>query len=255
MPLLAVLDEAAHGGLDESLKTLYKQNTENKNFYLDIVPDEAAKLAFTLQTQFENKKKELTAKHTELNTLKAEVDGYAKIGKTPDEIKELIDSKRPEDVAALVTKYETEKEALKQSFEAPLQAATERARQLEEQIQKSLTQTAIQKLRNEYDLNETADYVLRDFIKVVPAEEGSSQYAVKVFDNGQEALVAGQPQTPDQLIKSFQEAKKFPAMFNVGSGGGTGTTNRTTSVNNGAKYEGLSAVEKLKEARRNGVST
>ena len=103
--------------------------------------------------------------------------------------------------------------------------------------------------------DETADYVLRDFIKVVPKEEGSTEYTVKVFENGQEALVAGQPQTPAGLIKGFQEAKKFPAMFNVSDGAGTGNTNRAGAVNGSKQYEGLSPVDKLTAARENGVKT
>lgn len=249
MPLLAVLDENAHGGLDDSLKTLYKQNTENKQFYLDISPDEAGKLAFTLQTQLDNKKTELTNKHAELNTLKTKVSGYEKIGKTPEEIAELIDSKRPEDIQTLISTHRTEIETLKNSYAEPITRATERAERAERQAQELLARTKIQELRNQYDLNDTADYVLRDFIKVVPVEE-SGEFAVKVFENGQPAVVAGQEMTPDQLIKSFQEAKKFPAMFNVSDGAGTGNTSRQAGTGSTKHLEGLTGTALLQAARK-----
>lgn len=233
MSLLAVLDAKAHEALDESLKTLYVQNTENKNFYLDLPQAEAEKLAFDLNSKFENKKKELTAKHTELNELKAQIETYKKIGKTPEEIAELIESKRPEEINTLIANHKTEIETLRKSYEEPMEAMKAEAEAIRKQIENLRTQTAIQKARNEFDLNETADYVLRDFIKVVPKEEGSSEYVEKVFENGQEMLVAGQPQTIAGLIKSFQEQKKFSAMFNAGSGAGAGVTNHGTSGSNG----------------------
>lgn len=255
MPILAVLDEGAHGALDESLKSLYVQNSETKQFYLDIAPDEAAKVAFNLQKQFDNKKTELTNKHKELNDLKAKVSGYESLGKTADEIKAALEANQPENVTKMVTDYETKMEALKKSFEEPLTQATEKAKKYEAQIQKSLTDAAIQKLRNEHDLNEAADYVLRDFIKAVPKEEGSDEYTIKVFDNGSPAIVAGQEMKPEQLISQWREHKKFTPIFNAGDGGGSGGTARQTAPGGSRQYEGLSPVEKLNLAREQGVKT
>lgn len=253
MPLLAVLDETAHGALDDSLKTLYKQNTENKNFYLDIAPDEAAKVAFGLQADVKKKEDLLKKAHEEKRAAEAKAGLFDTLGKTPDEIKELIESKRPEDIQKLIETHRTELETVKRSYEEPIATATQRAERAERQAMDLMARTKIQELRNQYDLNDTADYVLRDFIKVVPVEE-TGEFAVKVFENGQPALVAGQEMTPDQLVKSFQEAKKFPAMFNVSDGAGTGT-NRFAGPNNGKQYEGLSPVEKLNLAREQGVKT
>lgn len=226
MPILAVLDETAHGGLDESLKTLYVQNTEDKKFYLDIAPDEAAKVAFNLQSDVKKKEDLLKKAHDAKRVAEDKAKLYEVLGLTPEQITELRDSKRPEDIQKLVEAHKTEIEKVTKSFEEPLTAAQEKAKKYEAEIQKQLTASAIAKLRNDFDLNETADYVLRDFIRAVPREEGSDEYVTAVFENGSPALVAGQPMTPDQLIKGFQEGKKFPAMFNAGIGGGTGGTNR-----------------------------
>jgi hypothetical protein len=233
MPLLAVLDEAAHGALDDSLKSLYVQNTDTKEFHLDVAPDEAAKLAHNLRKQFDSKKTDLDRVHREKKELADKIAAFEGLGKTADEIKELINSKRPEDVAKLVEAHRLELEQTKASFEEPMVKLKDETGKLRQQIEQQMTQAAIQKLRNEFDLNETADYVLRDFIKVVPKEEGSAEYVTKVVGgDGQEMLVAGQPIGPDGLIKNFQEAKKFPAMFNAGSGGGTGVTNNTRPAPN-----------------------
>jgi hypothetical protein len=234
MPILAVLDEAAHGSLDDSLKTLYVQNTEDKKFYLDISPDEAGKVAFNLQKQLDNKKTELTNVHKEKNELKKTVDTFSTLGKSADEIKAALEANRPEEVTKLVSDYEAKIKTLSESFEEPIRTAKERAEKLEAQYRKTLQESAVSKLRNQFDLNDAADHVLKDFIQVVPAAEGSDDYVVQVFENGQPALVAGQPMKPDQLITSWREQKKYSGIFNAGDGGGAGQGGRQISVNGGS---------------------
>jgi DNA-binding transcriptional MerR regulator len=259
MPLLAVLDEGAHGALDESLKGLYVQNTDTKEYHLDIAPDEAAKLAHNLRTQFEAKKTDLNRVHGEKTALATKLKAFEDLGKTADEIKAAIESNRPEEVNKLLAdsqaKHQAEVEQLRKSFEEPLATAQEKAKKYEAEIQKSLTTSAIQTIRNQFDLNETADYVLRDYLRAVPKEEGSDEYVVKVFENGAPAMVAGQEMKPDQLIKRFQEEKKFLPMFNAGKDGGTGGTNRQTAGGSGTKYAELPPTERLNAAREAGVTT
>jgi hypothetical protein len=116
MPILAVLEEAAHGSLDDSLKTLYVQNTEDKKFYLDISPDEAGKVAFNLQTQLANKKTELSNVHKEKNELKKRSIPFRRSGKSADEIKAALEANRPEEVTKLVTDYEAKMKSLAESY-------------------------------------------------------------------------------------------------------------------------------------------
>lgn len=234
MPLLAVLDESAHGALDESLKTLYVQNSETKQFYLDIAPDEAGKLAFNLQRELDNKKNALTKVHEEKKALAEKVGSYEALGKSPEEIKTLFESNRPEEVTKLIEKYEAEKEQLKKSFDEPLQAANEKVKKLQSQVEESMRSSAITKLRQDHNLNEMADFVLRDHIKVVENEDGS--FAVQVIENGQPAMKAGQPMKPEDLIATWREAKKFEPMFNAGTGGGTGSSERSIFGGNGKNF-------------------
>jgi hypothetical protein len=223
MPILAVLDEGAHGALDESLKSLYVQNSETKQFYLDIAPDEAAKVAFNLQKQFDNKKTELTNKHKELNEAKAKVAAFEGLGKSADEIKAALESNRPEAVTELMEKHRTELESLKKSYEEPLTQATEKAKRYEAQVQQSLADAAISKLIADHELDpETAPAILRDYVKAVPKEEGSDEYRTQIFENGSPALVAGQPMSGEQLLNGWREGKKFQRMFLAGEGGGSG---------------------------------
>jgi hypothetical protein len=254
MPKLsAVLNDADYTAVDESLKTFYQQNSETKDWWLDV--DEPGKLDVTGQKELERLRTHNKTVLGEKKTAAEKLAAYEAFGKSPDELKAALEANRPEEVTKMVADYETKFENLKKSFEEPLSHATERAKKLESQIQQTLAATEIAKLRNEYDLNETADYVLRDFIKVVPKEEGSDEFSVKVYENGQPYQVAGQDVSPSQFIKGLQEAKKFPAMFNAGTGGGTGGTNRQVGANGSKQYEGLSPTEKLNLAREQGVKT
>lgn len=243
MPILAVLDEGAHGALDESLKSLYVQNSENKQFYLDLPDSEAEKLAFSLNKRFNDKKADLDRIHKEKKPLESEVVAYRALGPV-EELKAKLEANQPENITKMVSDYETKMEALKKSYEEPLNQATEKAKKYEAQIQKSLTDAAIQKLRNEHDLNEAADYVLRDFIKAVPKEEGSDEYTVKVFDNGSPAIVAGQEMKPEQLIAQWREHKKFTPIFNAGDGGGSGGSARQVSTGGGKAFTVSAAASK-----------
>lgn len=254
MPKLsAVLNDSAYQSADESLKTFYVQNTDTNEWWLNV--DEPARLDVAGSKTLQNKKDELKRIHDEKKAIADELAAYKALGKSADELKAALEANRPEEVTKMVKDHQDEIAALKRSFEEPLESAKARAAKLEAQVQNALIQSEIAKLRDTYGLNDAANFTLKEYIKVVPKEEGSDEFVVKVFENGQEALVAGQPQTPDQLIKGFQEQKKYPWMFNVGDGAGTGNTNRTTNSGLNKQLEGLPAVERLKVARQNGATT
>lgn len=248
MPLQATLSESDFDGLDESLKTLYKQNDENKQFYLDISPDEAGKLAFNLQTSVSNLEKNNGDLTKQLKDARAKNKDFDSLGKTAEEIKAALEVNRPEEVTKMVEKYETEKQSLAASYGESLNAVTEKAQARERELRKVLTASAISKLRLEYDLNDTADFVLREFVRAEPKDENSDEFIVRVYENGSPALIAGQPKTPEQLVKGFKEEKKFLSMFNAPNGGGTGGTNRQGTFNN-KNLDGLSGAEMLKQGR------
>lgn len=255
MQLQATITPDAFAALPDSTvlgKDAFAENTKENLFFLNVPDSEARKLAFSLNTELEklrDNNRELLKQKGEVNS---KVKDFEALGKTPEEIKELLDSKRPEELMKLIADHKTEMDTLKQSYEGPMQALTADNERLKSQIADSVSRAAISKLRTDYDLNDTADYILRDFIKAVPSDDG---YQTRVFENGQEALVAGQPMTPEQLIKGFQEQKRFSAMFNVSEGGGTGVTRSAANAGLQKRLEGLSAVERLKVARQNGATT
>jgi DNA gyrase/topoisomerase IV subunit A len=253
MPKLAVLDQSAYDALEESLKTEYVQNTDTKLYYFDMAPDEAAKLAFNLQRQFEAKKTELDKKHAELNELKAKVSQFDSIGKSPEEIAQLIESKRPEDINTLIATHKTEIEQIKQSYAEPMDALKTENEKLKLQTAATMVQSEIQKARDEFGLNSMANFVLPNYLKPVAGEDGA--YAVKVFEGDQEMLVAGQPQTVAGLIKHFAENKTHAEMFIAGDKKGPEITNKTGLTNQSKTFEGLTGSQKLAEARRIGVQT
>jgi hypothetical protein len=229
MPLLAILDESAHGTLDESLKTLYVQNAENKQFYLDVAPDEAGKLAFNLQKEkdlLKTNNAELLKQKGEANT---KLKTFESLGKTADEIKAALEANRPEEVTKMVSDYEAKIKSLEDSYKDSLTKETELRTKAQANLEKTVVETTIAKLRADHDLNDTADFVLQNFIKPVRNEE-TGEISTVIYENGNPALVAGQPKTTEQLLNGWKEEKKFLSIFNAGVGGGTGGTNRQTSV-------------------------
>ena len=249
MPKLsAVLNDAAYQEADESLKTLYVQNTDTKEWWLDV--DEPGRLDVNGSKTLQNKKDELKRIHDEVRTLKADLAAYQSLG-NPDDLKTALEANQPEAVTEMVNKHRQELDTLKRSFEEPLTAATERAKRLEQQVQQSIVESEINRLRDTHGLNDAANFTLRDYLKPVPVEDGGDKYQIRVFQDGQEAAIAGQPMTPDQLIKRFQEEKKFPWMFNAGDGGGPGKVAQNTGGHN--KFEGLRGTAKLQAAREQGL--
>jgi hypothetical protein len=229
MPLLTILDPTAHAALPDPLKALYVENATDKQFYIDITPDEAGKIAVNLQAE----KTRLVTNNAELLKQKGEANEklkkYTDLGKTPDEVSEFLKSKRPEDVQQLITQHEQEKARLKDSYDQGLADEKAKLASLGVQLQTTLAGAAIAKLRNEHGLNDVADFILKEFIQAVPNDQG--EYEIKVVENGQPKLLAGgQEMTPAQLIKDFQDSKKYLSMFNGGTGGGSGDNKRQEPV-------------------------
>lgn len=225
--LLAVLNDAAYNAVDDSLKTFYVQNAETKDWWLDV--DDPGKLDVAGKTAFDNLKTKLDGAFRERDAALAKVKPFEALGKSAEEIQAALIAKQPEDVKAVIAKHETEMENLRKSFE-PITAVNEK---LKAQVAKSLTDAAISKVATEFNLDpETAPAILRDYIKAVPVAEGSDEYVPRVFLNNEPALVAGQPMTAEQLVKSFQEGKKYSGMFLVGNGSGPGGIRQATHSGN-----------------------
>lgn len=231
MPKLsAVLNDETYNGLDDSLKTFYVQNSDTKDWWLDV--DEPGKLDVAGSKELERLRGHNKTVLGEKKTVAEKLAAYEALGKTADEIKAALEANQPEAVTKLVADYEAKIKQLTESYEGPmseLKAANEKL--LGEQDQAAVRQ-AIQKAIRDHDLNEMAEFVLPTYLKPVRDENGVS---VRVFENGAEAMIAGQPKSLEQLLKGFQDVKAHPQMFNAGNGGGTGATNRQAGLKDGAK--------------------
>jgi|GEM_PF-3918214 len=230
MALYAVLEESAHAALDEGLKGLYVQNPTDKKFYIDISADEAARVAFNLQKE----KEALAANNAELLKQKGEANAKLKqftdLGKTPDEIRTSMNSKTPLDVQKMQEEHLAEKSRLETSYRESLESESAKSRKLAERIQSSLVSAEVAKARAAFGLTDVADFVLREFVKAVPNEDGTD-FTTQVFENGQPALApGGQPKSLEQLINGFREEKKFLSIFQAGEGGGTGDPSRSVPI-------------------------
>jgi hypothetical protein len=238
MAILAVLDETGFNGLDEFLKTIYVQNAENKQYFLDISPDEAGKVAFNLQSDLKKKEDLLKRAHTEKKEIGDKYEAFSKLGKTAEEIETELKTRNPEEINTLIENHKNELKRIEDSYKESVTAATAKAEKYQQQVIQSLVDNEIARLANPTvgDLNDTAPFVLQSFLKAVPVAEGSDEYTVRVFENGQPALAPGNvPKTPEMLLSEFREQKKFLSIFNAQNGGGTGGTNNQKTTPAGTK--------------------
>jgi hypothetical protein len=230
--LQAVLDEPSFNAIeDDSLKSLYVQNTDTKQYFLDV--DNGDALAFNLQKEVETLRNHNKTVLGEKKTIQEKVKGWEALGKSPEEIKSLLESNRPEELNKLIEKYDLEKKSLSDSFTESLNEATSKAERYQKQALNMALSVRLAQIRDQFDLNDTADFVLRNYYRAEETEDG--QVVTRIYgDDGQPVLKAGQPITDEQFLNGFKEQKKFLSMFNSPNGGGTGATNRQTS-HSGAK--------------------
>lgn len=244
MSIQAVLEEDAFNGLDEPLKALYRQNGDS--YYLNLSSDEAAKLTPNLVTEIDKLKK-----HNE------KVLGEKKsVQQQLRELQEQMESKP--DPKPDAKRDDAELKRLTQSYEDALKAEKERAEQIKQQVADTLKQAAIAKLRADHNLNETADFVLEKFVRVVPESDDSDGLVARVFENGEPALIAGHYKTPEMLLQEWKEQGKHPGIFNAPSGGGTGGRNDYGGRQSGAKkvtrsqFDSMDADAKMEFSRSGG---
>lgn len=248
MSIQAVLDENAFSELEEPLQALYRQNSDNGNYYLDLPQEEAGKLAFNLKTEVEKLRQ-----HNE-RVLGEKKDWQAKFRELEEKLSEAPKKSEP------APDFEKERQKLQESFNETLAAKEKEIEQLRSAQTNAMKESVIAKLRAEYDLNDTADYVLDRFIRVVPDGEGSDRLVARVFENDAPAYVAGQYKTPDILLQEWKQQGKHLGIFNAPKGG-TGGRNDYGGGKSGAKvmkrsaFEEMSASEKVAFMRDGGSLT
>lgn len=263
MPTLqAILDETAFNTLPESTvlgKDSYNQNSETGQWYLNLPDTEAEKLAFNLQKVLATEKAEkekLVENNSELLKQKKTKDEQLKvfqgIGKSAEEIKAALEANRPEDVARLLTEKENEKIAAVKSFEDVLEKEKSAREAYQKQLFQSAVDTRIAKVRAKYDLNDTAELVLRQYYQVVEGKDNSIE--TKIFLNGIPAQVANQDMTDEQLLLGFKEKKQYLSMFNAGTNEGGGGTPRTSPLGGNGKTMKRSEFDSMAMSNPEGLA-
>lgn len=234
MKILAVLDQVVFDNLpDETVlgKDSYQKDEKTNTFKLAMDGEEAGKLAVQLQTQLDNKKKELTKVHDEKNELADRLQVFEGLGKSADEIKTVLATGQP-GIEEIETKHAKEIKSLKASHEQALRSATE---QLEGQQNETadvkrhlvteMKRTLIAELKNEFEMNALGDDWLSNRIEIV-YDDDAGKYLPRVIENGEAAYKAGQFKTPKQLVEEAQANKDYAGMFNAGTAAGSGAPTR-----------------------------
>lgn len=248
MPLLAILDEAAFNALPDATslgKDSYLKDEKTGAYVLAMDGSEASKLAKPLSDKIAlleaNNKKLLDEKVKAIQKL----EEFTQIGSDD------FEKRYGAQIATLKAEHQRQLDASK----AELEKAQANVDASHKHLISTMTRTRIAELKNTFGLNDLADDWLGNRIQVV-YDEDNQRYVERVVENGEVAYKGQQYKTPQQLISEAQANKAFAGMFNAGSAGGSGAPGRQQSGAAGAdRYKGLSAAEKLKQARSDGIKT
>jgi hypothetical protein len=236
MTIKAIIDATAFEALEEPMQGLYQQNTENKNYYLDLETGEADKLAFGLVGE----RDKLAANNKKL--LDEKIQANARATEAERKAAELANTGNDTDVVDKET-HTKELLALKQSFDDELANRDNEKQALYGALAETAQKSTVSQLVTEYNLDpEYAAHVLPDYIK---AEVVDNNVFVNVYENGEKALVAGTPKTPKHLLEGFLANGKYKQMFLANNGGGGGANNNHRPAQNGLKSMKRSDFDKL----------
>lgn len=228
----AILDSSAFDSLPETIdpKELFQKNEKDDNYVLALDGAEAGLLAKPLQTEKEllvaNNAKLVEEKKEALEALKP----FKDLGKTVQELTDIINDKTPQDIATLTQTHKTEMESLRTSTQTELEAASTKVKELEEEVLRDKRNFAIDKAIQSTGATPLAFDYLKDRVEVVKVE-GSKDYAVRVKDDkGEIAYKGGAPMTPAQLLDEKKTDPIYSGMFFAGESGGTGTRTSGTGI-------------------------
>lgn len=244
-PLLAQIDEAAFNALpDETVlgKDSFVKNEKENKFFLNMSGDEAGKLAIPLQTEVakltKNNKDLLDEKVKKIQ----ELEPFQKLGKTAEEIESILKEGKTPDVKKLEEEYtakikgiETERDRLLEAAKTETETERVKSKTYLDQLHVEMKNTTVAQLMSKHDMNALGNDWLANRIQVVPEEDGSDKFVVRVFENGQVAYKGATFKTADELVQEAKANKDLGGMFNGGTGGGSGADARQKSggVNNG----------------------
>lgn len=231
MPLLAELKESEFSALDEKTvigQDMYVKDERSGTYKLNMSGDEAGKLAIPLQetvAKLEKNNKDLLDEKVKAIQ---KVEPFTALGKTAEELSEIIKNGSTADSAEIEAKFQAQIESLKnenaealKSAQADIEAANKSTESMRMQLQSQMEQTLIADLKAKHGVKGIADDFLKARIKIVPDGENGA-YVARVYENGEMAYKAGQPQTPDQLIEAMRANADLKDFFNAGGAAGSG---------------------------------
>lgn len=243
MPLLAVLDEAAFNALpDETVigKNSYLKNEKTNAYQLALDGAEASKLATPLQDEVAKLKANNQKLLDEKIKAGEKADPFIKLGKTPEELAEMIASGKTDGIEELEKKHSKEIESLKTSHEqaiasakTELETAKTATTEVEKQLMGTMIRTRIEALKTDFGFNKLADDFFAARIKIVK-DEATGSYVEQVFENGELAYKGGALKTPAQLAEETRANKEYAGMITGGTGQGTGAPGQ----GGGMSYQG-----------------
>lgn len=227
--LTAVIDGDAFTSLPETIdpKELFQKDEKNDNYVLAMDGGEAAKLAKPLQDEVTRLKAHNETVLGEKDAIQAKFKPFEELGKTPQELEDLISDKVPADVVAITETHKSEINSLRLSAEASVKAAEDKVKSIDSLLQTTLQSTAIDKAIRDTSATPLAYDYLLNRTKIIKMD-GSDEYVVRILDeSGEIAYKAGQPMTPAQLLEDKKTDPIYGGMFFAGDAGGTGGTNQS----------------------------
>lgn len=237
MALTAIVPESDFEALDETLKTFYVQNTDTKEYYLDV--DNADRLAVNLQTE----KTKLADNNQKL------VDQLAKAREEAAQLaakaKAAADKAEGEpDHSVKLAEYE----AKIASYEESLKTEREQRQTVARQAAVSAREADIERVLNKFQMFPTSAANLREATEVVQNEDGTCSVQV-VGPDGKPLMQAGQAVTLETLVAGWQNDPAHATLFAANGVGGTGAPARMNGGRGASKilkrsqWESMTAAE------------
>ncbi len=225
MALAAIVAESEFETLDESLKTFYVQNTDTKDYYLDV--DGPDRLAVNLQTE----KQKLAENNQKLvDQLAKERQKAESLAQQAKKALEKVDAKDGDDLIAKLADLE----AKNASYEEALKAERDKQAELAAANARTTREAEIARVMREHKMMPSAAANLRESIEIVRDDDGNYKQRVIDPQTGQPMIQAGQGLTIEQLVAGWKSKAEYGNLFQAEGGGGMGTPGRINGAGPGS---------------------
>lgn len=257
MGLQSIIEQAAFDELPETSvigKDLFVKNEKENKFFLNLSEDEAGKIAFGKQREIDLLNKNNQELLSEKKTKATELQEWKNLGKTRQEIADLIKAGKGPDADQLKSQFEQQYASQITDLTNQINSLTETNKSLDEKVKegqqlklKTLHQQEIETARNTHGLNALGEDYVRMRTVMVPESEGSEKLVPRVVDplTGDFAWKAGALKTIDQLIEEAKLDANLSGMFMGGKAGGSNADpNQRPPVGSGSvRSDDISTIE------------